>query len=136
MLYLRGFENAVIFEATSLGGASASTTINGSALDMGATDDNIFLVQDVLASAGTFSASQGLNGKLQQCATSNGTFTDCNPIIGSLASASAAIASGSNQIPIAGYMRDFRYVKYVGAITGTAPFFTVAAYVVAQKKKT
>jgi hypothetical protein len=135
MFYIRGFENAVVFEATGLAGASASATFNGSVLDMGATDDQMYLMQDILASAGTFGAGAGLFGKLQQCPTSNGTFTDCNPIAASLPQASTAIASGSNQIPIAGYMRDYRYVKYVGTIVGASGWLTPTAYVVGEKKK-
>jgi hypothetical protein len=131
LLALRGFETAKIVEVAGYP-AAASVSFNGASIDMIATDDNIFLTQFVDAVTGT---TPTLAGKLQNSADGSSNWLDCNPIIASLPAVTAAPAAGTN-MPIVGYQRDLRYVRYVATIGGTTPSFDFAAFVVAQFKKT
>ena len=104
---------------------TATTTVNGSAVDLISGDGRCFAVQQVGAVSGT---SPTLAGKIQESADGSTNWAD-------VAGATFTTVSTTDNVQAITFDRTLRYVRYVGTVGGTSPSFILAVIVSEQKKQ-
>jgi hypothetical protein len=111
-----------------LGGVTprtATTTVNGGAVDLLTGDGRCFAIQQVGTVTGT---TPSLAGKIQESADGSTNWAD-------IAGATFSAVTSTDNVQAISFDRTQRYVRYVGTITGTSPSFPVAVLIGEQKKQ-
>jgi hypothetical protein len=104
---------------------TATTTVNGSAVDLLAGDGRCFAIQQVGTVTGT---APTLAGKFQESADGSTGWAD-------IAGATFTTVSTTDNVQAIAFDRTLRYVRYVGTVSGTSPSFPLAVIVSEQKKE-
>ena len=99
--------------------------VNGPAADMINGDGLCFAIQQVGAVSGS---SPTLNGKIQESADGSTGWTD-------IPGAAFAVVTTTNNTQAIAFERTKRYLRYVGAVGGTSPSFSIAVVISQQKKQ-
>jgi hypothetical protein len=104
---------------------TATTTVNGAAIDLVTGDGRVFAVQQVGAVSGS---SPALAGKFQESADGSTNWAD-------ISGATFTSVSATDNVQAITFDRTQRYVRYVGTISGSSPSFILAVLVGEQKKQ-
>lgn len=104
-----------------------ATTSTGNAIDFSTVANNqCFAIQNVAAANGT---SVTYAGKIQECATSTGTYTD----ITGATFAALTSTTGTNIIQAISFQRSLQFVRYLGIIGGTTSTVALSVELGGQK---
>jgi len=126
--WLNDLKNNTVFanDGNSLAAASRTATASGGAVDLVDAEGTCFAILNVGTVTGT---SPTLDVKIQECATSGGTYTD---ITGATFTQVTASAKGQ----IITFKRAQRFCRAFATIAGTTPVFPFAALIASMKKQT
>jgi len=109
-------------------GVAKTTTYTSTSFDTQGYEGAIAFLQSVGTVSGT---TPTLDGKIQDCDTSGGTYADVTG-----ATFAQVTATGSIKKTAIDVKKLRRFVKYVGTIAGTTPSFVIAVVVAGVKKVT
>ena len=123
--------NAVIYQAFKP--QTFTTTTTSTNMDFGEGGGGQFGTTMILTK-GTVTGSTGtLDFKLQECATTNGTFTDISGA--TFATQTTSGADGDVPLIKTVFNRNGRYVRAVATTGGTSPSFIYGGLVVMEQKR-
>jgi len=108
--------------------AARTSTVTSSAYDTQDFKGTLTILQQVGTVSGT---SPTLDGKIQDCDTSGGTYADVSGL--TFTQVTASNNAQSLRCPTRGLRR---YIKYVGTIAGTTPSFAMGVVAIGQKNVT
>jgi len=126
--WINDLKNNLVFanDANSLAAASRTATASGGAVDLVDAEGNCFAILNVGTVTGT---SPTLDVKIQECATSGGTYTD-------ITGATFTQITASSKSLIINFKRAQRFVRAFATIAGTTPVFPFAVLIASMKKQT
>lgn len=126
MTRINDFKNNVVAPngTNSIEPKSLTVTTNGAAVDLVDSDNQCSATLHIGAVTGT---SPTLDVKIQESATSGGTYTD-------IAGATFAQQTASNKWLSINFKRSLRFGRAVAILAGTTPNFTMAVVILGQKK--
>jgi len=100
---------------SGVAGGAKTSTVTGAAVDTDGINGSVVFIQQVDTVSGT---TPTLDGKIQDCDTSGGTYADVGG-----ATATQVTASTNIQKIVVDRNTARRFLKYVGTIAGTSPSF-------------
>lgn len=126
--WLNDLKNNLLDDAAgqSIRPQTATSTVTGQAVDLQNADGVCFAAIQVGAVAGT---SPTLDVKVQESATSGGTYTD-------ITGATFTQVTAANKSQVINFKRAQRFCKLIGTIGGTSPSFALAGQLYGMKKAT
>lgn len=126
--FINDLKNNLVFPAgaQSIVPQTATATVTGAAVDLVDADGPCFAALLVGAVSGT---SPALDVKVQESATSGGTYTD-------IAGATFAQVTASSKTAFINFKRSLRFARAVATIAGTTPSFACAVAILGAKKTT
>jgi|SRR5579859_2876363 len=131
LAFLQDVQNAAL-DGGAIVPQIATATVTSTVLDMLAADGyNLEMALVTGAITGTVTT---LNVFVQECSTTNGTFTNIASS-GATAQAYTSSGAGSNLVVLQNvFNRQQRYVQITASIAGTTPSVPIAAFLFAQRK--
>lgn len=126
--WINDLKNNLVSDAAghSIRPQTATATVTGQALDFQDADGPCFAALQVGTVSGT---SPTLDVKVQESATSGGTYTD-------VTGAAFTQVTASNKAQVINFKRTLRFCRLLGTIAGTSPSFALAGQIYGQKKAT
>ena len=106
--------------------AARTTTFTSAAIDLSVYDGELAMILNSAAGTGT---TPTLDGKIQHCDTSGGTYADSGITLTQVTDAAASLQTKLFQKSAVK-----QYIKFVGTIAGTTPSFNFAATLVGLKR--
>lgn len=109
-----------------------TTTTTSTYVDMGEGGGGQFGTTMILEKGAVTGTSPTLDIKLQECATTNGTYTDITGA--TFAQQTTSGADGDANLVKTIFNRNGRYIKAVATTGGTSPSFTYGLTILEQKR--
>ena len=105
--------------------AARTTTVTSAASDLSVYDGELAMILNSAAGTGT---TPTLDGKIQHCDTSGGTYADSGITFTQITNADSLQSKLFQKSAVK------QYIKFVGTIAGTTPSFTFGASLVGLKR--